>query len=314
MKLRFRQLQAFHAIIQTGTVVGAAEMLGISQPGVSNLISQLERQTGLKLFERMHGRLTATPEAAIIHRNVDAIVRGLQQVTQTVVDLQNKQTGNLQIASQHSMSFGVMPRIIGDFKKIYPDISISFQSQYSAKIQEWVEAGIFEIGICELPKLYDTLTYYPIQIPTKIVMHHENPLGEHQVLTPELLRHENFILMGPDHTTQTQLFQAFEQAGVKLKSSIHSHLFKNLLSFVKEDMGVALVDDFAIENDLDPRFISRDFTPKIYTNMAIITSNTRPLSQLANEFLQLLRQKLACYFPKAETKAPDTTESKLYKD
>ena len=51
MKLRFRQLQAFHAIIQTGTVVGAAEMLGISQPGVSNLISQLERQTGLKLFE-----------------------------------------------------------------------------------------------------------------------------------------------------------------------------------------------------------------------------------------------------------------------
>ena len=64
------------------------------------------------------------------------------------------------------------------------------------------------------PKLYDTLTYYPIQIPTKIVMHHENPLGTHQVLTPELLRDENFILMGPDHTTQTQLFQAFEQAGV----------------------------------------------------------------------------------------------------
>jgi DNA-binding transcriptional LysR family regulator len=193
------------------------------------------------------------------------------------------------------MSFGVMPRIIGDFKKTYPDISISFQSQYSAKIQEWVEAGIFEIGICELPKLYDTLTYYPIQIPTKIVMHHENPLGTHQVLTPKLLRDENFILMGPDHTTQTQLFQAFEEAGVKLKSSIHSHLFKNLLSFVKEDMGVALVDDFAIENDHDPRFISRPFTPQIYTDMAIITSATRPLSQIGSEFLDLLQQKLKHY-------------------
>ena len=314
MKLRFRQLQAFHAIIQTGTFVGAAEMLGISQPGVSNLISQLERQTGLKLFERMHGRLTATPESAIIFRNVDAIVRVLQQVTQTVVDLQNKQTGNLQIASQHSMSFGVMPRIIGDFKKIYPDISISFQSQYSAKIQEWVEAGIFEIGICELPKLYDTLTYYPLQIPTKIVMHYGNPLAKHQILTPALLRNENFILMGPDHTTQRQLFQAFEQEEVKLKSSINSHLFKNLLSFVKEDMGVALVDDFAIENDFDPRFISRDFKPKIYTDMAIITSNTRPLSQISNEFLQLLQQKLACYSPKPDTKVPDSAQSKLYED
>ena len=165
----------------------------------------------------------------------------------------------------------------------------------SAKIQEWVEAGIFEIGICELPKLYDTLTYYPIQIPTKIVMHHENPLGIHQVLTPKLLRDENFILMGPDHTTQTQLFQAFEQAGVKLKSSIQSHLFKNLLPFVKEDMGVALVDDFAIENDHDPRFISRPFTPQIYTDMAIITSATRPLSQIGSEFLDLLQQKLKHY-------------------
>ena len=123
-----------------------------------------------------------------------------------------------------------------------------------SKIQEWVETGIFEIGICELPKLYDTLTHYPIQIPTKIVMHHTNPLRKHTVLTPELLRNENFILMGPDHTTQTQLFQAFEQANVKLKSSIHSHLFKNLLSFVKEDMGVALVDDFAIETTAERRF------------------------------------------------------------
>ena len=145
-------------------------------------------------------------------------------------------------------------------------------------------------------------------------MHYGNPLAKHQILTPALLQNENFILMGPDHTTQRQLFQAFEQEEVKLKSSINSHLFKNLLSFVKEDMGVALVDDFAIENDFDPRFISRDFTPKIYTDMAIITSNTRPLSQLANEFLQLLQQKLACYSPEPETKVPDSAQSKLYKD
>ena len=64
MAPRFRQYQAFHAIIETGTVTGAAEALGISQPGVSNLIAQLERQTKLTLFERARGRLVPTPEAA----------------------------------------------------------------------------------------------------------------------------------------------------------------------------------------------------------------------------------------------------------
>ena len=60
-------------------------------------------------------------------------------------------------------------------------------------------------------------------------------------------------------------------------------------------MGVALVDDFAIKNDHDPRFISRPFAPQIYTEMAIITSATRPLSQIGSEFLDLLKQKLKHY-------------------
>ena len=55
MRLRFRQLQAFHAIIDTGTVTGAAALLGISQPGISNLIAQLERETRLDLFSRTKG-------------------------------------------------------------------------------------------------------------------------------------------------------------------------------------------------------------------------------------------------------------------
>ena len=87
MAPRFRQYQAFHAIIETGTVTGAAEALGISQPGISNLISQLERQTKLKLFERQRGRLMPTPEAAVLYQEVDTVVRGLDHVSQAVVDL-----------------------------------------------------------------------------------------------------------------------------------------------------------------------------------------------------------------------------------
>jgi len=86
MRLRFRQLQAFHAIVESGTVTGAAEALGISLPGISNLLAQLERQTGLPLFERVHGSLVQTPEAAMLFREIDTVVRGLDHVTQTVVD------------------------------------------------------------------------------------------------------------------------------------------------------------------------------------------------------------------------------------
>lgn len=276
-------------------MTGAAEALGISQPGISNLLAELERQTGLKLFERLHGRLVPTPEAELMYREVDTVVRGLDHVTQTVVDLQNKQAGQLQVASQHSMSFGFMPRTIAEFARTRPDMNISFQSQYSSKIQEWVLSGLFEIGICEMPMLYDTLNVYPLHVETKVALHRDNPLAAYEVLTPELLRGEPFIVMGPDHITQRRLRDVFEKADVPLKTRVNSHLFKNLLSFVKEGMGVSLLDRFGLEFDYDDRFVARDFEPRITMDLAVITSATRPLSQVGKEFLAYLLQELEPY-------------------
>ena len=295
MKIRFRQLQAFHAIVETGTVTGAAGLLGISQPGVSNLLSQLEDQAGLPLFERLHGRLLPTPEAELLFAEVDTVMRGMSKVTQTMVDLKTRKLGQLQIASQHAMSFGFMPRLIARFAADRPELNISFQSQYSSKVQEWVWNGLFEIGVCEMPLLYDTLTVYPLYVETMLALHKDNPLARHEVLTPELLAGEPFIVMGQDHMTHRRLREAFQNAGVPLRTRVHSHLFKNLLSFVQEGMGVALLDRFMLDYDMQGDVITRPFRPTIMMDMCVITSKSRPMSQLGKEFLDLLLHELQHY-------------------
>ncbi len=292
MSLRFRQLQAFHATFETGTVTRAAEQLGISQPGISNLLSQLERETRLKLFERSKGRLIPTPEADVLFQEVDTVVRGLDHVAQAVSDLQNKQVGQLQVASQHSMSFGFMPKLIARFAKERPEMSISFQSQYSAKIQEWVMAGLFEIGVCEHPILYDSFDVHPLHIETFVALPEGHPLSKYEVLTPQLMANEPFVVMGPDHMTHRRTREAFHTAGVTWNTRVHSHLFKNLLGFVKEGMGAAILDPFALNYDFEGGFIVRRFRPAIVLDMAVITSRTRPLSVLGQEFLELLLQEL----------------------
>ncbi len=295
MSLRFRQLQAFHAIIETGTVTAAAEYLGISQPAISNLLAQLERHTRFRLFERSRGRLIATPEAGVLFAEVDTVVRGLDHVNQAVLDLQNKQAGQLQVASQHSTSFGFMPRLIAEFARPRPDMSISFQSQYSSKIQEWVMAGLFEIGLCELPILHDGFDARIIHVETLLAIPEASPLARHEVLTPQLLEDVPFVVMGPDHMTHRRTREAFHNAGIPWRTRIHSHLFKNLLSFVKEGMGVAILDPFVLEYDLDGGFVTRRFAPRIMMDMAIITSTARPLSALGREFLALLNAALDPY-------------------
>lgn len=295
MSLRFRQLQAFHAIVETGTVTGAAEQLGISQPGISNLLYQLERQTRLKLFERSKGRLIPTPEAGVLFQEVDTVVRGLDHVAQAVTDLQNKQAGQLQVASQHSMSFGFMPALIARFARTRPDMSISFQAQYSLKIQEWVIAGLFEIGVCEMPLIHDGLEVHPVSVETRLAMPADSPLAQHEVLTPELLEDVPFIVMGPEHMTHRRTREVFQQAGIPLRTRVHSHLFKNLLSFVQEGMGVSILDPFVLDFEAGGGFVSRPFRPRIMMEMAVITSKSRPLSAVGQEFLALLKQELAPY-------------------
>jgi len=292
MNLRFRQLQALHKVVESGTVSAAAEQLNISQPGVSNLLSQLEHTCQLKLFNRLKGKLIPTNEGLVLYNEVDTLVRGLAHVEQSVVDLQNKQTSKLQIASIHALSFGFMQAQIAQFSRQYENLSVSFQSQYSQKIQEWVDVGLFEIGVSEMPVATGPFNTVVFKIETLCAMPSDHPLACHKVLTPSLLSGEPLIIMGPQHMVTRRAKEAFVKAGARWNPVVHTHLFANKLSFIKEGMGIGLVDVISLRNDSSDRFITRPFAPDINLDVAIITSKSRPVSDTGQAFLGQLESHL----------------------
>ncbi|MEM7269884.1 MAG: LysR family transcriptional regulator [Pseudomonadota bacterium] len=300
MALRFRQLQAFHAIIETGTVTGAAERLGISQPGVSNLISQLETETKLTLFERAKGRLQATPEAQILFRSADTVVRGLDHVAQAVDDLQNKEAGQLTVACPHHLSFGFMPEMISHFAASRADLSVSFQSNYSTKICEWVAAGLFEIGVCEASAVDPSLEARRYQFETVCALPKGSDLAALDVISPADLSGRALIVMGPEHMTHRRTKEAFQAAGAEFRPKVHTHLFENKLAFVTCGMGAALLDPFTIGFNRRADITTRPFVPTIALDLAIITARDRRLSTLGMEFLALLETEFSALALSAE--------------
>lgn len=303
MNLRFRQLQAFHKVVESGTVSAAAEQLNISQPGVSNLLSQLEHTCQLKLFNRLKGKLIPTNEGLILYNEIDTLVRGFAHVEQSVVDLQNKQSSKLQIASIHALSFGFMQSQIAQFSKQYQNLSVSFQSQYSQKIQEWIDVGLFEIGVSEMPVSAGLFNSSVFEIETRCVMPAGHSLAAHKVLTPTLLCGAPLVIMGPQHMITRRTKDAFMEAGAKWNPVVHTHLLANKLSFIKEGMGVGLVDAISLRNDPSDRFVTRPFTPNINLDVAIITSKSRPVSDTGEAFLKQLKGHL-----NANYKSTNTTE------
>lgn len=279
-------------MIETGTVTAAAAHLGISQPGISNLLGQLERATQLRLFERSRGRLAPTPEAGVLFQEIDTVVRGLDHVAQAVTDLQNQKAGQLQVVAPHALSIGFMPREIARFARARPNLSISFQAQYSARIQEWVQAGLFEIGVCEAPVPQDAFDTRHYRFECRCALPEGSPLAVHETLTPALLDGHPFVVMGPEHMTHRRTREAFDRAGAAWNIRVHTHLHQNTLSFVKQGFGAALVDPFTTAFDYEGGFVTRRFAPQVTLDLAIITARQRPLSGVGRDFLAALTQSM----------------------
>lgn len=85
--VNLKQLEAFQAIMATGSTIGAATRMDLSQSAVSRLLTQLEEHLGFSLFLRRKGRLMATPEAQELLGQVSALVDNLQRVQRLADEL-----------------------------------------------------------------------------------------------------------------------------------------------------------------------------------------------------------------------------------
>lgn len=291
----YRQLQAFHAVIQKGTVTSAAQSLGISQPAISNLLAQLQETTSLSLFKREKGRLIPTPEASILYHEIDTVVRGMGRVDQLVSNLQNERIGTLQVACTHAVSFGFMTSLISDFTRNFPDVDVLYQTRYSQNIQEWVVSGLVEIGITEMPVLHEELVSYPLSFTCQLAVPLSSPLADLDEFTPAVLDNIPFIVMGADHIISHRVRDLFAQANVRLRTKCQTHLFRSLLEFVKTGMGVALIDPFTLANDDGEGYVVRPFTPAIQIEMALIHHKSRPVSALGQKFFDLTKNRMLAH-------------------
>ena len=71
MKFRLRQMEVFRAVMLTGSIKAASQLLFASQPAVSRIIAHTEQTLGLTLFNRVKGKLVPTPEGEALYREVD---------------------------------------------------------------------------------------------------------------------------------------------------------------------------------------------------------------------------------------------------
>lgn len=140
------QLRQFIAIASAGSVSKAADVLGLTQSGLSKQLSNLEEGLGQNLFER-HGRGVVLSAAG--KTLYDAIKPSYDLIDATVVRLREEQgitEGRLRIATIHPLSSYFIPGVIAKFMAQRPSVNVSMLGRSSPDVIALVETGKVDIG------------------------------------------------------------------------------------------------------------------------------------------------------------------------
>jgi DNA-binding transcriptional LysR family regulator len=308
--LGFRQVEAFRAVMRTGSMTEAANVLGTSQPGVSRLIAQLEASTKLKLFSRGGGRLEPTAEAVAFNIEVERSFSGLQVLEQAACDIRNFGTGHLRIACLPALALGFMPRVIKRFADSYPDIRISLQARSSSTVYEWTASQQCDFGVAARgPDFRGVEAKVFMSTAGICVLPARHRLAGHKVIHPTDLAGERFISLGLSDTTRAKIDTVFAEANVQRLTTFETQYAATICAAVIEGLGVSIVHQFTAPDFLSRGIVVKPFKPEIQIDdMLLFPANKSP-SRLTEKFIEAMescRDEQLAAWRRSETSTGDS--------
>lgn len=140
----YNQLQVFQAIVQEGSIRGAARRLEMATPSVSQSLKLLENNVGLTLFNRTTRKIELTEAGRLLHERTLSAMESLNSALESVQDLSEEPSGKLSITLPKFVYNTYFKAIFADFCRQFPQIELEISISDAALdiIKEGIDLGI----------------------------------------------------------------------------------------------------------------------------------------------------------------------------
>ncbi len=138
--------KAFYAAATLGSLTAAAERLGYTPSGVSQLITALEDDLGFSLLERSKKGVRLTEEGARMLPEVRLFLNSEYSLYGLASDIKGLAVGTVNIASYPSVATYWLPEVIKKFEEDYPGIKINIREGIRQEMMEWIDEGTADMG------------------------------------------------------------------------------------------------------------------------------------------------------------------------
>ncbi len=145
--MRLRHIELFQAILQTGSLTAAAQLLHISQPAASKILKHAEQQLGFALFSRVRGKLQPTAEARILQQETERLAADLQNLRRLADNLGRGEERALRLICTPTLAQALLPEALRRWRGRFANTPCQMATQHTAEIVEALLLREADLGL-----------------------------------------------------------------------------------------------------------------------------------------------------------------------
>lgn len=290
--ITLHQLRVFHQVAKVKSVTKAANKLHMTQPAVSNIIRNIEQQIDTPIIEILHKKLHITAAGEILLHAYEEIEKQLEEAKTKINLTQGKMVGTIRIASVTTAKYFI-PRLLGSFKSLYPEINIELKIKNRQEIIERLEENLDDFVIMsQLPELMaiDYQDFYEDELVVAASPVH--PMARHKKFHLKLIANEPWLIREVGSGTRMVMESILQKYKVKPNIQMEIDNNESIKQAIIGNIGISILSHQSIDIEQNAGLITVldviEFPIK--HKWFLVKSKGKHLSTLAKGFYDFVRK------------------------
>ena len=280
---------AFLKVIEMGSFTKAAELLGYTQPALSQMIAALEKELSVKLLYRSRYGTQLTPEGERLFPSIQNSVLQYSSMRRLADEIKGIETGVIRIGTVSSVSCHWLPGIIKQFWSEHPNVQLVLHQGDYSSICEWVRTGAIDFGFVN-PKAVKGLETHIIKSGEFLaVFPAGHPLTEKESVSLQDLADEPYLLL--EEGAYSEPLDAFQTAGIKPNIRLTIHDDYSIMSMVEQGLGYSILAELVLHRT-DYNIVTRPIIPPIIRTLALVMKDKNRLPIASKTFIAYLQRNV----------------------
>lgn len=240
--MEWQQLKYFQTVANLQHISHAAEILSISQPALSRSIARLEKELGVKLFDRQKRSLALNQYGKLFLARVNKMISEFEEGKQELNDLLDPEYGTVSLGFLHTLGTDFVPDLIGEFKKKHPNIKFNLFQNNSQLLVEQLEAG--EIDLCFNTDRETKLNVEWIKLWSEelfLIVPKNHPLSKRKSINLKQITGEALICFKKSYVLRNITDKLCKTAGFEPNILFEGEEVSTILGLVATGLGVAII-------------------------------------------------------------------------